>query len=171
MAAHLPELDKVARVQKSPMKTLLGQAIFRNSGKNNVDISSCLPEFVPRYYRPSLLKLDPAKTAGSPLVLMSSSMSISRLYFATRSPRHGAPDLRWPARSPTVRSAMKSSVVSPDRCDTKTDHPRLYAFVALSKHASQRKAVLVISLPYEKGLPNLRCEGLCNGTNLIDLQQ
>ncbi len=30
-----------------------------------------------------------------------------RLYLATRSPRAGAPDFRWPLPVPTVRSAMK----------------------------------------------------------------
>ena len=34
----------------------------------------------------------------------------------------GAPVFRCPVPSPTVRSAMKVSSVSPERCDTKTPH-------------------------------------------------
>ena len=42
-------------------------------------------------------------------------MRMSWLYFSTRSPRQGAPVLRWPVRMATVRSAMKLSTVSPER--------------------------------------------------------
>lgn len=50
----------------------------------------------------------------------SSSRSICqrRLYFSTRSPRLGAPNLTKSAWRPTARSAIKLSFVSPERCDT-----------------------------------------------------
>src|SRR5712692_1347881 len=47
----------------------------------------------------------------------SSSILRSRLYFATRSPRDGAPVLICPRFRATERSAMKVSSVSPERCD------------------------------------------------------
>ena len=45
------------------------------------------------------------------------AISRSRLYFETRSPRAGAPDLIWPHPEPTARSAMNVPSVSPDRCE------------------------------------------------------
>jgi hypothetical protein len=51
------------------------------------------------------------------------AISISRLYFATRSPRPGAPDLICPQPVPTTRSAMNESTVSPERCDTIWAYP------------------------------------------------
>src|SRR5437764_9508612 len=54
----------------------------------------------------------PAYRAASP---SSSSMRSSRLYFAVRSPRDGAPALIWPAFVATARSAIVVSSVSPDR--------------------------------------------------------
>ena len=48
---------------------------------------------------------------------------MSWLYFSTRSPRQGAPVLRWPVSSATVMSAMKLSTVSPERWETKAPHP------------------------------------------------
>ena len=42
-------------------------------------------------------------------------MCSRRLYFATRSPRAGAPDLIWPAPVATTRSAIVVSSVSPER--------------------------------------------------------
>ena len=42
-------------------------------------------------------------------------MRSKRLYFATRSERHGAPVLIWPAFVATARSAMVVSYVSPER--------------------------------------------------------
>src|SRR5262249_9102005 len=56
----------------------------------------------------------PRKAAASP---RSSSMRSSRLYFATRSERAGAPVLIWPQLVATARSAMVVSSVSPERCD------------------------------------------------------
>ena len=43
------------------------------------------------------------------------SMSSRRLYLASRSPRHGAPDLSWPPPMATAKSATKLSQVSPER--------------------------------------------------------
>jgi len=48
----------------------------------------------------------------------SSAISNSRLHFATRSPRAGAPVLICPKPVPTTRSAMNESVVSPERWET-----------------------------------------------------
>jgi len=48
----------------------------------------------------------------------SSALASSRLYFAVRSERHGAPVLICPAPVATAKSAMKASSVSPERCDT-----------------------------------------------------
>lgn len=59
-----------------------------------------------------LRKLCPAKRASSP---SSSSILMSWLYLARRSERHGAPVLIWPVHSPTTRSAMNVSSVSPER--------------------------------------------------------
>ena len=42
-------------------------------------------------------------------------MRSSWLYFATRSPRAGAPVFSWPALVATARSAMNVSSVSPER--------------------------------------------------------
>ena len=47
-------------------------------------------------------------------------MLINWLYLATRSERHGAPDFICPELSPTTKSAMKVSSVSPDLCETIT---------------------------------------------------
>eukprot|EP01139_Manchomonas_bermudensis_P001987 Amastigsp_a3406_21.p5 type:complete len:113 gc:universal Amastigsp_a3406_21:75-413(+) len=55
-------------------------------------------------------------------------MRMSWLYLARRSERHGAPVLIWPVPSPTTRSAMKQSSVSPERCETMTPHPAACAF-------------------------------------------
>ncbi len=49
---------------------------------------------------------------------VAASISIRRLYLATRSPRAGAPVFSWPHPVATARSAMKESSVSPERCDT-----------------------------------------------------
>ena len=54
----------------------------------------------------------PGHTAAGP---SSSSMRRSWLYFAVRSPRASEPVLIWPAFTPTARSAMKVSSVSPER--------------------------------------------------------
>lgn len=55
---------------------------------------------------------------GSVVYLSSSaSISIRRLYFATRSPLLGAPALIKSAFTATARSAMVVSVVSPERCE------------------------------------------------------
>merc|ERR1740130_260985 len=70
----------------------------------------------------------PAYTALSP---SSSSMRMSWLYLALRSERHGAPVLIWPVQSPTARSAMVVSSVSPERCEVITPHPLcLHIFTA-----------------------------------------
>ena len=39
------------------------------------------------------------------------------------SERHGAPVLIWPVHSPTTKSAMKQSSVSPERWDTMVPQP------------------------------------------------
>ena len=44
----------------------------------------------------------------------SASIYINRLYFATHSLRHALPDSKWPVPRASVKSAMKSSVVSPE---------------------------------------------------------
>ncbi len=59
----------------------------------------------------------------------SSSIFKSRLYFATRSERHGAPVLIWPALTATERSAIKASSVSPERWEMTVRYP---AFLAVS---------------------------------------
>ena len=49
-----------------------------------------------------------------------------RIYSSIRvylSERHGAPVLIWPVPSPTTRSAIKQSSVSPDRWDTMVPQP------------------------------------------------
>jgi hypothetical protein len=48
------------------------------------------------------------------------SDTLTWLYLARRSLRHGAPVLIWPVASPTAKSAMKESSVSPLRCDAIT---------------------------------------------------
>jgi 4-amino-4-deoxy-L-arabinose transferase-like glycosyltransferase len=48
----------------------------------------------------------------------SSAIARSRLYFAVRSARHGAPVLICPAAVATAKSAMNGSSVSPERCET-----------------------------------------------------
>merc|ERR1719151_505676 len=67
-----------------------------------------------------LRKLAPANLA---LVPNSSSIRSSWLYFARRSDLQGAPVLIWPVPSPTTRSAMKQSSVSPDLCETMVPQP------------------------------------------------
>ena len=44
-------------------------------------------------------------------------MRSSWLYLATRSERHGAPVLIWPALVATAMSAIVASSVSPERCE------------------------------------------------------
>src|SRR5262245_21419636 len=56
----------------------------------------------------------PGHTAAPP---SSSSMRRSWLYFAVRSLRASEPVLIWPALTATARSAMKTSSVSPERCE------------------------------------------------------
>ena len=53
-------------------------------------------------------------------------------YFARRSERHGAPVLICPVLSPTAKSAMKESSVSPERCDVMTPQPAFWAMVTAS---------------------------------------
>mmetsp|Transcript_16941 Transcript_16941/g.52531 ORF Transcript_16941/g.52531 Transcript_16941/m.52531 type:complete len:225 (-) Transcript_16941:443-1117(-) len=57
-------------------------------------------------------------------------MRSSWLYLARRSERQGAPVLIWPLARPTLRSAMKVSSVSPERCDTMTPQPAALASLA-----------------------------------------
>src|SRR5664279_604268 len=66
-----------------------------------------------------------AGVAGNPNGCSGAEAAISRsrLYFATRSPRAGAPDLSWPQPEPTARSAMKVSSVSPERCEIIAAYP------------------------------------------------
>ena len=59
----------------------------------------------------------PGRRPSSP---SSSAIRSSRLYFAVRSPRTGAPVLIWPAPRATARSAMIGSSVSPERSETTT---------------------------------------------------
>lgn len=59
---------------------------------------------------------------------------MSRLYLATRSPRQGLPDFKCPNDKATVRSAMKSSIVAPERCETNT---RWFSLHGL--HSSMRR--------------------------------
>jgi hypothetical protein len=70
-----------------------------------------------------------AHRASAPI---SSSMRRSWLYFAVRSPRHGAPALIWPQLNPTARSAIKLSSVSPERCEHITPHPATLAILTAS---------------------------------------
>lgn len=72
------------------------------------------------YRLTAVRNLSPTNTALSP-----SSSSILRIWFslAKRSDLQGAPVLIWPHRSPTTISAMVTSSVSPDRCETITPHP------------------------------------------------
>ena len=77
-------------------------------------VASVTPPAIERY------RLGPSRFAHQPrpygrLVRSSSAISISRLYFATRSPRAGAPFFICPAPVPTARSAINESSVSPDR--------------------------------------------------------
>ena len=58
------------------------------------------------------------RSDDSGLQRSSKAISISRLYFATRSPRTGAPAFSPSARTATAMSAMKSSVVSPHSDDS-----------------------------------------------------
>ena len=52
-----------------------------------------------------------------PSFISPSSILSSRLYFATRSERQGAPALIWPALNATAISAIVVSSVSPDLCE------------------------------------------------------
>ena len=78
--------------------------------------------FVSTVYRYLLLArtVFPAYSAMSPSI---SSMRKRRLYLATRSLRQGAPVLMNGAPTPTARSAMKSSSVSPLRCEMTMLYP------------------------------------------------
>ena len=49
--------------------------------------------------------------------------SLPDIYSVYLSERHGAPVLIWPVPSPTTRSAIKQSSVSPDRWDTMVPQP------------------------------------------------
>jgi len=69
-------------------------------------------------------KCFPAKIASCP---SCSSILKIWLYLASLSDLHGAPVLIWPAFSPTTRSAMKVSSVSPLRWLTITPHPFCWA--------------------------------------------
>jgi len=102
--------------------------------------------------RPSLLlksascglwNLVPANLAIGP---SSSSMRSSWLYLARRSPRHGAPALSWPLPSPTARSAMNVSSVSPLRWDTCTPQPASCAV----RHASIASDTVPIWFTYAR---------------------
>ena len=53
-------------------------------------------------------------------------MKFTWLYLANRSDLHGAPVLICPVQSPTTRSAMKQSSVSPDRWETMVPQPEKY---------------------------------------------
>lgn len=54
------------------------------------------------------------------------------LYLARRSLRQGAPVLIWPVESPTAKSAMKESSVSPLRCDAMTPQPAFFDILTAS---------------------------------------
>src|SRR4051812_41669007 len=71
----------------------------------------------PAHQRPASCRMAerPAYFAAPP---SSSSMRSNWLYFATRSVRLAEPVLIWPALVATARSAIVTSSVSPDRCDT-----------------------------------------------------
>src|SRR6266545_876547 len=59
-----------------------------------------------------------SRPANRPTPARSSSISSSRLYFASRSPRQAEPVLIRPALTATARSAIESSGVSPERWET-----------------------------------------------------
>mmetsp|Transcript_63378 Transcript_63378/g.204284 ORF Transcript_63378/g.204284 Transcript_63378/m.204284 type:complete len:249 (+) Transcript_63378:352-1098(+) len=75
---------------------------------------------MPFFGQPTVLKSSPAYEHREP---SSSSMRNNWLYLASLSERQGAPVLISPVRSPTTRSAMNESSVSPERCDTMTPQP------------------------------------------------
>src|SRR5919107_1684110 len=59
-----------------------------------------------------------SRPAYRPVFPSASSMRSSWLYFATRSVRLADPVLIWPALVATARSAIVTSSVSPERCET-----------------------------------------------------
>jgi hypothetical protein len=79
---------------------------------------------------------------------------------ATLSDRQGAPDLIWPTPSPTTKSAIKVSSVSPLLCETITFHPADFASLALQK--GYAKFALLIPV---------RSNALGNRPDLIDFKQ
>merc|ERR1712050_770057 len=95
----------------------------QHSDANAVPHLTCkqaLACFPPQVIQTGLRHEAPAYVHLSP---SSSSMRINWLYFALRSERQGAPVLICPVQSPTARSAMVTSSVSPDRCEHITPHP------------------------------------------------
>lgn len=92
-------------------------------------------------------------------------MRNSWLYFARRSPRQHAPDLICPVARPTVRSAIKSSVVSPDLWLVKTPH--LASLASLTAYIKQ---------PIQSSSSSCSCnqckirEGVCSNEDRRNLQ-
>ena len=79
------------------------------------------------YMLTAVRNFSPAKVA-----LSASSSSIRKIWFslAKRSDLAGAPVLICPQRSPTTMSAIVTSSVSPERCETITPQPAAYESLA-----------------------------------------
>jgi hypothetical protein len=78
------------------------------------------------FLRPSQAEKYPVPISCAP-----SSVFVNFLYLIPCSPRQGAPDFTCPTEGVMVRPATKSSVVSPERYDTKTNQASSKASLTL----------------------------------------
>merc|ERR1719402_2155538 len=113
----------------------------------------------------------------------SSSILSSWLYLASLSDLHGAPVFICPVASPTTRSAIKQSSVSPDLCDTMVPHPfslaRLWAAIDsvtepiwLTFRSRQLQAVFSTAVWILLGLVTVRSSPtICMSVSLVNLVQ